>query len=171
MLIAMAGLPGTGKSTIAARLAAELGGVVLCKDHVRAALFPEPVLDYSSAANDIAMAAIFAATRHIRTTFPQTPVILDGRTFLRSSQLRELEALARSLGETARIVECVCSEEIARTRLEQDLANGRHPAKNRTMDLYRAVKANAEPIEVPHLVIDTGVLSLEECLRRCLDDD
>ena|SRR5208283_5448063 len=32
MLIAMAGLPGTGKSTLATRLTKELGGVVLSKD-------------------------------------------------------------------------------------------------------------------------------------------
>jgi predicted kinase len=49
MLIAMAGLPASGKSTLAARLASELAGVVLSKDQVRAALFPPPVLDSSSA--------------------------------------------------------------------------------------------------------------------------
>ena len=32
---------------LAARLAQELTGVVLCKEQVRAALFPPPVLDYS----------------------------------------------------------------------------------------------------------------------------
>src|SRR5690242_18237303 len=42
MLIAMAGLPGTGKSAIAARLAAELDAVALSKDDVRGALFPPP---------------------------------------------------------------------------------------------------------------------------------
>jgi predicted kinase len=35
VLIAMAGLPGTGKSRIAARRAIELGTVVLSKDSVR----------------------------------------------------------------------------------------------------------------------------------------
>jgi predicted kinase len=44
MLIAMAGLPASGKSTIAARLAKELGGVILSKDQVQAVLFPLPVL-------------------------------------------------------------------------------------------------------------------------------
>jgi adenylylsulfate kinase len=39
MLIAMAGLPGTGKSTLANALANALGAAVLNKDRVRAALF------------------------------------------------------------------------------------------------------------------------------------
>ena len=40
MLVAMAGLPGTGKSTLAASLAESLGGVVLSKDVVRTAPLP-----------------------------------------------------------------------------------------------------------------------------------
>jgi predicted kinase len=122
MLIAMAGLPATGKSTLAARLAKELGGVILSKDQVRVALFPPPVLDYSTAENDISMQAIFNATGHICKSFPQHPVIIDGRTFLRSSQVRDLLALAGSLGKTPRIIECVCSDEVARSRLEHDIA-------------------------------------------------
>lgn len=168
MLIAMAGLPASGKSAIAARLAAELDGVVLSKDEVRAALFPPPVLDYSATENEISMAAIFNAARYIRTTFPQHPVIIDGRTFLRSSQIRDLEALAESIGEKPRVIECVCAEDVARKRLGQDLASGTHPAKNRTFALYLVVKEKAEPIQVPHLVLDTGVLSLDECVQRCL---
>lgn len=134
MLIAMGGLPATSKSTLAAQLTHELGGVVLSKDLVRAALFSPPALDYSSAQNEISMAAIFQAARYICQTLPQHPVIIDGRTFLRSKQIADLFALAASLGETPRIIECVCAEEIARQRLEHDLASGTHPAKNRTFD-------------------------------------
>jgi len=123
MLIAMAGLPASGKSTLAARLAEELSGVIVSKDQVRAALFPEPVLDYSTAENDISMEAIFHAAAYFRKTFPQLSVIIDGRTFLRSKQIDDLFALAESLNETPRIIECVCSDEIARKRLEHDLAN------------------------------------------------
>ncbi len=168
MLIAMAGLPGTGKSTLAARLAAELGAVVLGKDPVRAALFPPPVLDYSAEQNDIAMSAVYAAAAYIRKAFPRQPVILDGRTFLRAYQVRDLLALADSVRETPFVIECVCAEEVARARLEADLARGAHPAKNRTYDLYLAVKASAEPIPFPHLVLDTGRLSVEACVGRCL---
>jgi predicted kinase len=168
MLIAMAGLPATGKSTIAAHLARELDGVVLSKDQVRAALFPAPVLDYSTTENDISMDAIFRAAAYIRTTFPQRTVIIDGRTFLRPKQVEDLFARAASLGETPWIIECVCSDDVARQRLERDRASGMHPAKNRDFALYRAVKAQAEEIQVPHLVLDTGATPLEECIQCCL---
>jgi hypothetical protein len=34
--------------------------------------------------------------------------------------------------------------------------------------LYLAVKEKAEAITVPHLVLDTGIMSLDECVKRCL---
>src|SRR5947209_2269421 len=46
MLIAMAGLPGTGKSTLARQMARALSGVVLDKDVIRAALFPPALVEY-----------------------------------------------------------------------------------------------------------------------------
>jgi adenylylsulfate kinase len=168
MLIAMAGLPGTGKSTLAARLAEHLGAVILNKDTVRAALFPPPVLDYSEAENDLAMTAVYAAAAYIRKTYPRQPVILDGRTFLRAYQVRDLLALAASLREPPFVIECVCADEVVRARLEADLARGEHPAKNRTYDLYLAVKATAEPLPLPRLVLDTGRLSVEACVERAL---
>jgi adenylylsulfate kinase len=168
MLIAMAGLPASGKSTLAAHLANALAGVVLSKDQVRAVLFPSPVLDYSSDEDELSMEAIFHAARYINRTFPQHPVLIDGRTFLRSKQIDDLCALAASLGETPRLIECVCADEVARQRLERDLASGQHPAKNRTFGLYLSVKDHAEPITIPHLVLDTGTTSVDECVRRSL---
>jgi predicted kinase len=169
MLIAMAGLPGTGKSTLAACLAERLGAVVLDKDRVRAALFPPGVLDYSAAQDGIAMAAVYQAAAAILRADPRQAVILDGRTFLRAGQLDDLLTLAASLNERVRVIECVCDDALARERLERDLAKAAHPAGNRTFALYRSLKAAAEPIPIPHLVLDTGRLSPEECVARGLE--
>jgi predicted kinase len=132
VLIAMAGLPGTGKSTLARMLAKELGGVVLSKDEVRAALFPFPALDYSREQDDLCMEAISRATEYALRSNPCLTVIIDGRTFLRSYQVRDLLALAQSVGLRPYVIECVCEDEVARRRLEEDLKGGRHPAGNRT---------------------------------------
>ncbi len=167
MLIAMAGLPGAGKSTLAARLEERLGAVVLNKDRVRAVLFPPRVLDYSAVQDDIAMAAIYEAAAAILQADPRRAVILDGRTFLRPGQLRPFLDLAASLGERPGIVECLCDDAVARARLERDLSEGGHLAGNRTFALHQSLKAATEPLTVPRLVLDTGRLSLEECVRRC----
>ena len=165
----MAGLPGSGKSTLAACLERELGAVVLSKDRVRAALFPPAVLDYSEAQDDITMDAVYRAGAAILGADPRRAVVLDGRTFLRPGQVRSLLDLATPLGERPSIIECVCDEEVARGRLERDLAGGGHPAGNRTFGLYLSLKAAAVPIMAPHLVLDTGRTPPEECARRCLE--
>ena len=168
MLIAMAGLPGTGKSTLAARLADALGGVVLCKDVVRAALFPAPALDYSAAQDEVAMSAVYAAASNILKASPRVPVFIDGRTFCKPGQLDAPLALAASLGVSLRVIECVCADDVARARLGADHNAGTHLAGNRTPELYARVKAAAVPIEVSRLTLDTGTLSLEECAALAL---
>lgn len=169
MLVAMCGLPGTGKSTLAHQLAAAVGGVVLGKDPVRSVLFPPPVLDYSREQDDLTMAAIYSAAAFIIRTHPATPVIIDGRTFLRAYQLRDLLALGDAVGERPRLIECVCSDGHARERLERDHLRGEHPAGNRTFQLYLDVKAGAEPITLPRLVLDTGIAPLQSCVAQAID--
>jgi predicted kinase len=168
MLIVMAGLPSSGKSSLAAALQPLLGAVVLNKDAVRAVLFPPPVLDYSTAQDDVCMAAIYQAAAVIQRSSPRQAVIIDGRTFLRSYQIHDVVALAASLNTTPRIIECVCDDDVAKARLESDLAQGEHPAGNRTYALYLALKAAAEPITVPRLLLDTGKTPLEECVKRSI---
>lgn len=169
MLIAMAGLPATGKSTLAGRLAQELVGVVLNKDEVRAALFPSPLIDYSTAQDDLVMAAIFQATEYILRSNSERAVILDGRTFLRAYQVKDLLDLAARVSQPLKIIECICDDIVAQRRLEHDLATAHHPAGNRSYDLYKEVQARAEPIAVPHLTLDTGQLSVEACVEHCLE--
>lgn len=167
MLIAMAGLPGTGKSTLCARLADALGGVVLSKDVVRAAMFPHPVCDYSAAQDNLAMEAVYLAATQILKV-PARPVFLDGRTFSKPDQLDIPLAIASARGVPFRVIECVCADDVARSRIAADHATGQHPAGNRTPDLYDRVKAAAVPLTVERLTLDTGVLSPEECVSRSL---
>lgn len=168
MLIAMAGLPGTGKSTLATRLAGALGGVVLSKDVVRAALFPPPVLDYSPVQDELAMSSVYAAAVVILKAYPSRPVFFDGRTFSRPYQLEATSDLVAELGAPLRVIECVCADDVARARIAGDCAAGTHLAGNRTPDLYDRVKARAVPLTVPRLTLDTGVLPFEECVSRAL---
>jgi hypothetical protein len=114
------------------------------------------------------MAAIYQAAAVIQRSSPRQAVIIDGRTFLRSYQIHDVLALAASLNTPARIIECVCEDDIAKARLENDLARGEHPADNRTYALYLALKAAAEPITVPRLLLDTGKTTLEECVKRSI---
>ena len=163
MLIAMAGLPGTGKSTLAAKLAERIGGVVLNKDVVRAELFP--VVEYSREQDDATVAWMYAEAARM---IAKHPVIIDGRTFSKNYQIRDLLEAAARMGMVPTIIECVASDEVVKARLQRDLESGNHPAKNRTFEMYLRAKANAEPLTVPRLILDTGATTFEECLERAV---
>src|SRR5258707_9109998 len=86
---------------------------------------------------------------------PRTVIFFDGRTFSRRYQIEAVIASAQKFGSLFRVIECTCSEETARQRLERDQAAGHHLAANRTFELYRRLKATFEPIAEPKLVVDT----------------
>jgi predicted kinase len=161
MLILMAGLPGTGKSTLCRALAAEAGGTVIDKDHIRAALFEPKDIEYSTEQDEFCMRVMLKVAGYLFRKDPQRKVFLDGRTFSRGYQLARATGYASALGQPWRILECVCCEESARKRLESDAA---HPAANRNFKLYLEVKARFEEINLPKTVIDT-----DQPLAACVE--
>jgi predicted kinase len=164
VIIVMAGLPGTGKSSIAAEIAKALGAVVLSKDVVRAAAFPDAARDYTTAQDDLAMEMIYMALRYLQQHSPQTPIVIDGRTFSKHAQLARLLEVTASLGVEPRILECVCDDETAQRRLRSAHAS----AANRDFELYRTLQREADPLTLERLTLDTGKLSLADAVQRSL---
>ncbi len=168
MFIAMAGLPGTGKSAIAAELEKRLNALVLNKDKIRAELFSNEIINFSREQDDLCMKVIFVISEYILRTNPEQTIIIDGRTFSKSCQIEQLLSRAESLKVKPVIIECICDDNIARQRLDNDQRMGAHQAGNRTYILYLELKEKAEPINADRLVIDTGKESLEKSVERCV---
>jgi predicted kinase len=162
MLILMAGLPGTGKSTLSRALAADLGGTVIDKDQVRASLFSPTDIEYSTPQDDFCMAIMLKVAGYLFRKDSSRLIFLDGRTFSRTYQLKRATGFAAALGQPWRILECTCSEDTARQRLSDDPG---HIAANRGFDLYLEVKARLEEITFPKVVIDTDQ-ALETCIQN-----
>ena len=153
MLILMAGLPGTGKSTVAAELGSHVNGVILSKDTVRHALFAPELIEYSTTQDDFVIEVLLLTAVYIWSLHPQKTIILDGRTFSRASQRRHVIDFAERARQPWRIIECICPDAIAKSRLGRpDL---HHPAGNRTPALYDEVKSRWEPIAHDHLTVRT----------------
>jgi predicted kinase len=163
----MAGLPGTGKSTLARHLAEACAATILDKDAIRAALFPADLIEYSTAQDDFCMSILFQVASYMLRNNPQQSIIVDGRTFSRRYQLVALEQVAQQLAIPLKIIECVCSNETARRRLENAVKSATHPAANRDYTLYLSLKAQFEPIREPKLVVNTDN-DIAQCLAACL---
>ncbi|HEU0090287.1 MAG TPA: AAA family ATPase [Pseudonocardiaceae bacterium] len=169
MIVQLAGLPGTGKSSLAAELARRLGSNALWldKDRIRQALFGPQHIRYTRDQDDFCADIMFqAAAWHLRRA-PGTVVLLDGRTCSRAYQVEQVRQFAAHIHQPLVLIECVCPEATVQQRLRTDLAHGQHPAANRDLALYRRLRAHADPLPDPKLRLDTAQ-PIHECADQAL---
>jgi predicted kinase len=166
MLVIFAGLPGTGKSSLVRELAPQLSAVILDKDDIRAALFPPGEIEYSTRQDDFVVWIMLQTANYLFEKDPPKIVILDGRPFNRRYQLEAVVDFCQEHRFAWRLIECVCLPATALERLRQAAGQGSHVAANRDPLLYQQMRAEAEPLVLPHLVVDTD-LPFEDCLARC----
>ncbi|HLZ43536.1 MAG TPA: ATP-binding protein [Candidatus Sulfotelmatobacter sp.] len=163
----MAGLPATGKSTLARELARRTSGRVLSKDEVRHAVFLPGEIEYSTRQDDFCLHLMLKTADYLLARNPGLKIFLDGRPFSRRYQIENVLSAAASLHRPWHILECICSDETVRQRLEADAKSGNHPAGNRDYQLYLDVKTRFETITYPKIVIDTDQ-PLDVCVGQAL---
>lgn len=162
MIVLMAGLPGSGKSTLARELAARTGGAVLDKDAIRHALFAPEDIEYSTPQDDFCQELLLVGAAYLFSKNRDRYVFLDGRPFSRRYQIEQVIQAAVALNQPWLILECVCSDDSARRRMEQQA--GEHPAENRDYRLFLRVKARFEEITFPKTTINT-----DQPIERCVE--
>jgi predicted kinase len=167
MIVLLAGLPGTGKSTLAQAVASRIDAAILNKDAIRHAIFAPPDVEYSVAQDDFILQVMLEAAARLLRKRTHRVIFLDGRTFSRRYQIDQVLHAAKKLNQPWRILECVCSDDTAHARIQTQSTAGEHPASNRTYEMYLEVKAHFEPIMLSKTVIDTDQ-PLEDCVSLAL---
>jgi adenylylsulfate kinase len=165
MIVPLAGLPGSGKTTLARALAARISGRVLSKDEFRHAIFNPGEIEYSTRQGDFCQQLMLETARYLLRRDPDRTIFLDGRPFSRRYQIENVLAAADSMQQPWRILECICSQETVKLRLAADATSGGHPAGNRDFQLYLEVKSRFEAIVHSKALIDTEQ-PLESCVLQ-----
>lgn len=154
MLIAMAGLPGTGKSALARALSDRLKYPVVAVDSIEAAMWRSGVggpgrADVPTGVSSFVIAEAIAADV-LRLGIG---VIADAVNDSNAARRQWID-LATRQGVALRFVEVVCSDpELHRYRLEtrvRDLKGYREPT------WHDVVNRRYEPFTCPHLTVDTA---------------
>ncbi len=149
-VVVLAGLPGAGKSTLAAALADRIPDArIIDKDRVRDALFGP--CDYSSAERGVTYTAMLDAARyHLGRG---RVVLFDGLTFARRNEVEAAEAVAAESGAFAAVIVCDVPVSVAVARCEADAVAANHPAANRDGDLVRRVASEMEEPQGSYLTL------------------
>ncbi|OGD12964.1 MAG: hypothetical protein A2W20_03950 [Candidatus Aminicenantes bacterium RBG_16_66_30] len=150
MMIIMTGLPGTGKSTVAAALARELGAEVLSTDRIRREA-PRPPGFSRAEKGGVYERMFIRAERRLRAG---RSVVLDA-TFYRERLRASALSVGRRAGTCAFVVEVVCPERTVRERMDRRLraVRGSRPAG---FEVHRIIRRSFEPVRGKHFLLDTA---------------
>lgn len=136
LCIAVTGLPGTGKSTVARMLAQALDAVWLRSDAIRKELFPRP--GYTPEETEATYAALF---RRAETALNQGRSVVLDATFREQALRARVRELAERTGAGFFLVWVTAPEEQVRSRL----AARRGDVSDADYAVYRALRAAFQP--------------------------
>ena len=164
-LVLVSGLPGSGKSYFSRELTKRYPLAHLNSDVMRRQLFARP--SHSAAESARLFAAIHLLVERLLDR--GVGVVLDA-TSLKEAHRQPLYDIAERTGANAVIVRTEAPPSVARERLgARAQAKGAADASEATAAVYDRMRREVEPIERPHIRVDTsGELeaALQEVLRR-----
>ncbi|MEX0800984.1 MAG: DegV family protein [Dehalococcoidia bacterium] len=164
-LVVVAGLPGSGKSHFSRELAQRRPLAHLDSDALRRALFERPTHSAEESAR------LFAAVHALieRLLARGASVIVDA-TSARKAHRRLLYEIAKRAGAGLVVVETEAPPDVAIERLTARTRRADPgDASDATVAVYNRMRAAWEPIERPHVRVDTSkdlAPAIEEVLRR-----
>lgn len=157
MVVIVFGLPGSGKSFFASRLAAKIHAEYVTSDRVRKQLFEKR--DYSEvekkAVYDNMLKSMSQAVRKNEN------IVLDA-TFHKKAT-RDLFVHELGSRELLFFIEVQADEEIIKERLKKD-----RPFSEADYEVYKTIRQKNEPLLKPHLVLQSTNDNITEMLESAV---
>lgn len=164
LLLLLSGLPGTGKSYLARKIAEELPCVIVESDMARKILTGGSP-DYTPAES----AFIHRVSRRvIDRLLSQGYRVIHDATNLAEWHREQVYRLTTRTHSKLLIVQTIAPEEVVRERLAQRFTN-RDPRDLSDADwnVHEQLQTEHEPVRRPHLVVDTSG-DIQETVRKIL---
>ncbi len=149
MLILVCGLPGTGKTSVAKRIAMQTCSLVISTDVVRKQMLKKPAYDNKEKA--MVYGELFS--RAEKALKEGRNAVVDG-TFYRKELRDGIRKIAERTGSGFRVVEVVCGESKVMRRLER--RSRTRSVSDADCRVYIKIKKQFEPIQEEHAIIDTS---------------
>ncbi len=155
----VAGLPGSGKSYFASRLADRLGAVYLSSDRIRKTLFPQPT--YTSEEKEQIYEEM--ARRMEKALVEGKRVVLDSTFYLKSIR-GIMRQRAASIAVKIHFLYIQADEETVRRRTQK-----KREDSDADYAVHLSIKALFEPIEMPCLTLNSTDENLAEMMEMAWD--
>jgi predicted kinase len=158
VVIIVFGLPGTGKTYFASKLAEQINAEYVNSDRLRKELFPKRT--YSDREKEIVYKAILEKTK--RSIDENKDVVLDA-TFYRND-VRKM--LIREIQNKSEIffIEIIADENVIRQRLRKE-----RPHSEADFEVYKLIQRQWEPLGEPHLVLNSTGDNIHQMLEKTMD--
>ncbi len=151
VLVVLSGLPGSGKTYFAKKLAETLSITRLESDFIRKTLVPQPV--YTAAENARVFRTSHALTEELLTK--GMPVIFDATNLVRRNR-KHLYKIATTTKAKLIILEMSAPEKVIAQRLDQRIKGlSSHDYSDANISVYHRLSATSQPILRDHLVVRT----------------
>lgn len=156
MVVIVLGLPGSGKSYFAERLAEQLDAEYLNSDRLRKELFPKRTYSEKEKAKvyTVMLEKMKEAVRR------KKDLVLDA-TFHKKETRAPF--LAKGNAKIS-VIEVRADEEIIKQRVQK-----KRPFSEADFDVHKLIKQEWEPLEVPHLVLESTNENVDSMLKQALE--
>ncbi|MGI9545288.1 MAG: AAA family ATPase [Cyclobacteriaceae bacterium] len=159
MVIVVFGLPGSGKSYFASRLAKKLNAWYVNSDGLRKELLPERT--YSSGEK----LSVYQAMLEMMTVGigENQTMVLDATFYKKNIRNIFIEQVG-SQNETLIFIEVQAKEKLIKERLNRSRADS-----EADFLVYQKIKKEFEPLAASHLVLESGSDNIDAMLTQALD--